>query len=459
MQSSFSLPVRRCIASSSVSARSCIAWTSTSQAWSTQWFATLPSCPRRSSIGHRRGFCATGAGPRSGREHRFVETESAYADPIGGVRPIEDAPADVLAFGDLLPDSIRRICQESVPGWSEVQPENIRIDQLCEGLSNQNFKVYLPAGQKAGLTPCVLFRIYGKDASTLYDLAAELEVVKMLSSYQIGPTVYANGDGWRIEEWHFSVPLPNRRMRNPAIFTQVAAALGRLHKLSSRSDFPPKILAKPPLSINRLKDWTKGAQTAAASFTYPSSIKQMEAFDFDEVVAEGEWLGKFLVADDPRIAGSGLDVVFSHWDCQENNILQTHYGLRFIDFEYSGMEYQAFDIAAYFVECSIDYLVDKHPFFKVSLADFPSDAEQRLFISIYLSEYLETDVRPGDLAVSVLQERVQRFSVFVQYIWTVWSIIRAPQAPTFNDFDYLQFGQHRWFMYKWAKRAVLHKLV
>ena len=49
-------------------------------------------------------------------------------------------------------------------------------------------------------------------------------------------------------------------------------------------------------------------------------------------------------------------MVFSHWDTQENNVLQTLYGLRFIDFEYSGMDYQAFDIASYFVECMIDHL-------------------------------------------------------------------------------------------------------
>jgi len=120
------------------------------------------------------------------------------------------------------------------------------------------------------------------------------------------------------------------------------------------------------------------------------------------------------------------------------------------------MEYQAFDIATYFVECTIDYLVDKHPFFRVSLADFPTESEQKLFCSIYLSEYLDTYVRPDDIAVSVLMERVQRFVLLVHYLWSLWGVIRAPQAPTYNNFDYIQFSQHRWFMYKWAKRALLH---
>merc|ERR1719498_2263371 len=120
------------------------------------------------------------------------------------------------------------------------------------------------------------------------------------------------------------------------------------------------------------------------------------------------------------------------------------------------MEYQAFDLATYWVECTIDYIVKDNPFYKVTLADFPSESEQKLFLSIYLSEYLETNVQPDDLAVSVLQERVQRFVLLVQYVWTLWSVIRAPQSPTFNDFEYLQFAQHRWFMYKWAKREFQH---
>lgn len=393
------------------------------------------------------------------KQRNFVETEPAHGVAVNempAVRAIEDAPPEVLTFGDMSPTAIRMICKGNVPGWNLVPDDDICIDQLCEGLSNQNFKVYLNSEAKNSLTSCVLFRIYGKDAATLYDGGRELQIVKLLSSYQIGPTIYGNGEGWRIEEWHFSVPLPNRRMRNPAIFTQVASQLGRLHKLSGRRDFPADIVCSPVLSSERLGTWSEGCQKAAAQFKHPASHEAMRALNLDQVLGEKDWLADFVVADDPKIKGAGLDKVFSHWDSQENNILQTHYGLRFIDFEYSGMEHQAFDIATYFAECTIDYLVDEYPFFKVSMSDMPTEAEQRLFCSIYLSEYLETIVRPDDLAVSVLYERVQRFGLLVNYLWTLWSIIRAPQAPTFNDFDYLKFGQHRYFMYKWGKRALMH---
>lgn len=390
----------------------------------------------------------------------YVEAAAAHGGPdaFPSVRAFEDAPEDVRFFSSVsTAEAVRAICHSRVPGWSELDPSIIEIDQLCEGLSNQNFRVHLGEEPPRGTIPCVLFRIYGKDVETLYDGKLEMRIVETLSRYQIAPKIFASGDGWRIEEWHFSVPLPNRSMRNPSIFVQVAAQLARLHKISTRHDFPEDILSLRPMSFERLDTWANGCTRAAASFTHPGSVQHVKSLDMEAMLAEREWLREYVVADDPKIKGSGLDVVFSHWDSQENNILQTQYGLRLIDFEYAGMEHQAFDIASYFIECTIDYLVDKHPYYKVRLSDYPSEWEQRLFCSIYLSEYFETTVLPDDVSVSVLLERVQRFTLMSHLLWALWSVIRAPQAPTFSSFDYLTYAESRWFMYKWRKRELLQR--
>jgi choline/ethanolamine kinase len=368
------------------------------------------------------------------------------------VRALEDAPADVLSFSAVSdPDTVRSICHQKVPGWGLLPKDSIRIDQLCEGLSNQNFKVHMP-GSSGVCT--VLFRSFGKGTSSFYDPELEDRIANMLSRYGVAPRQYAEGEGWRIEEWHFSVPLPNRSMRNPSIMVQVAAHLGRLHKLQGLEDFPKDIASMPAACSVRLGTWGEGCQRAASVLCDPAN-DLIQTLEIDDMLREREWVKDLVLSDDPKIRGSGLDVVFCHWDCQENNILQTKYGLRLIDFEYAGMEHQAFDIAGYFIECSIDYLVDKPPFYKVSLADFPTEWEQRLFCSIYLSEYLETTVQTDDLSVDVLLERVRRFTLMSHLLWSMWSVIRAGQAPTFGGFDYLQYSQSRWFMYKWAKREML----
>lgn len=181
----------------------------------------------------------------------------------------------------------------------------------------------------------------------------------------------------------------------------------------------------------------------------------LQHLNLEELAAEQRWLRSYVTADDPHIRGSGLDVVFSHNDVQENNILQTHYGLRFIDFEYAGMDYQSFDIANYFCECGIDNLHEKYPFYSISLSDFPSEYEQSLFCSIYLSEYLESRIMLDDPAVTRLLHRVSRFVLVSHYLWTVWAVVRAPDTITFSDFDFLHYARERWDVYKRAKSELL----
>lgn len=379
----------------------------------------------------------------------------ATSNPVG-VRAAEAAPAEVQEFSDYsTPDAVRKICHAKVPGWSSLNITDIAVDQLLEGLSNQLFKVYLGTSDTKNI-PCVLFRVQGKDVGTLYDKDQELEIYKMLAGYHIAPRIYANGDGWRIEEWHFSVSLPTQSMRNPSIMAQVAAGMGRLHKLSGNADFPEEIRKLPSAFQERLKDWGSGCEAAANALKASDPQHRVKDLDIDGMLAERRFLEDFVLGDNPKVKGSGLDVVFSHWDSQEGNILQTHYGVRFIDFEYSRMEYQAFDIASYFAECCIDYGFKRYPFYKYTSSDFPTMAEQRLFCAIYLSEYLESHVMPEDTRVTELVNRVQRFVLVSDLCWAFWSVIRAPQAQTYNEFDFIHSGAARWDMYKTRKRALLN---
>lgn len=393
----------------------------------------------------------------------------AFLDDLGAfaldgterqVRPAEAAPDKIRQWSDYSkPETIRNICIHKVPGWSAYRQTDIIVDQLLEGLSNQLFKVHVEtarAKEQPASIACVLFRIYGKEVAELIDQAVEFKIFKTLSSYQIAPQMYGHDPNWRIEEWHTAVALKCRHMRNPSILTQVAAGLGRFHKLASRHDFPRDLQGLEPACLKRCEKWINNCDNAAAKSGHDrESLRALANLNLPEVYAEQNWLRSYAIADDPHIKGSGLDIVFSHEDLQENNILQTQYGLRFIDFEYASMDYQAYDIANYFCECMIDYCVIEYPFYSVSLSDYPTEWEQRLFCSIYLSEYLESRIMLDDLAVTRLLSRVQRFTLVSHYLWTIWSVVRAPGGVTFNDFDFLHYGQARWDLYKRTKCELL----
>lgn len=384
---------------------------------------------------------------------------------------VDDAPSNtsLRQFSEVShPETIREICSRQVPGWDKylesVGRESIKIHQLCEGLSNQIFKVYVEnVGSPSngdmnsnglGVT-CVLFRVYGNEVSRLYNPQNELYTYKLLANYGIAPKCYASGPGWRIEEWHHSIPLINQIMTNPSVLAQVAAQLGRFHKLAEKQrDFPRDFAERQPNVEMRLREWSIGAKEIRFTGDNERRFKQLGV---DEMITEAEWLPSFLLSENSNMKGNGLDKVMSHGDVQENNILQTAYGLRFIDFEYSGMCYQAFDIGNYFAECTIDYLHKEYPFYHVDQTKYPSEMDQRLFCAIYLSEYLEWKVLPDDPRIDDLIRTVEKFTLASHLIWALWSIVRCPGGGTFCEFDFLKYAQSRWEMYKNAKSELMGK--
>eukprot|EP00658_Telonema_sp_P-2_P006730 TRINITY_DN1253_c0_g1_i13.p1 TRINITY_DN1253_c0_g1~~TRINITY_DN1253_c0_g1_i13.p1 ORF type:complete len:475 (-),score=119.79 TRINITY_DN1253_c0_g1_i13:267-1595(-) len=352
-------------------------------------------------------------------------------------------------------DNIVGECMKNVPGWSDFDPSSITIKQLCEGLSNQAYAVSVSdaispkTGQRVAQR--VLFRVYGKQVSKLYDPKAELHIFDTLSKYRIAPELIGTGDGWRIEEWHYAVAVPCALMNNSSILCQVASNLGRMHKLHRRQDFPNDIPRDPVMEL-RLKKWGKGALEISESCT----SDMVKGMGLERVVSEEvPWLTHWLLSHASSVSGQGLDVVFCHNDLQENNLLQTQYGLRMIDFEYSAFNYQACDIANYFCEFTMDYVSEtSYPFYLVDKTAFPGLDDQRLFCAVYLSEYLETPIRISDSAyIQPLLQNVERFTMVSHLTWALWSIVRAEgdealnSMPNFNEFNFSLYGKHRLDMY------------
>lgn len=75
-----------------------------------------------------------------------------------------------------------------------VAAEDINVDQIMAGLSNQLFKVTIRDDypDRSGFVYTdVLFRIYGKDVNSLYDSSTELCVFKQLGLRGVAPHLIA----------------------------------------------------------------------------------------------------------------------------------------------------------------------------------------------------------------------------------------------------------------------------
>lgn len=351
--------------------------------------------------------------------------------------------------------SICSICVDSIPGWKLALGEDgsftekIKVKQLMEGLSNQLFKVSLvnvPSNAAAYTT--VLFRIYGEHVSSFYDPEHELEVFRVISQLEIGPKMIANGPSWRIEEYYESIVLPVSSLGNPSTFCQIASQLGRLHKLNVPLE------RKDPIAAHRLDKWTNAGLQALKNLNLSEPV--VASLGIDEIEREVQRMKSVLQVSRDL---DGWNVVFSHNDVQENNILLTPYGMRLIDFEYADFNFQHADIGNFFNEFTMDYLYEGPGGFKGSPEKYPAEPIRRMFMSVYLSEYFQEPYLEDNGEKS---EKISNFlraaeigSLLSHLLWGMWSLVRAQQqADTFGSFDFVNYAKFRFDSFT-AKKHIL----
>ena len=403
----------------------------------------LVSTPRGSSPYPSLAEMLAAAGGEVIREEPVAVSDGSNTPPVGSFSTLSQF------------HSIASICVDKVPGWRSLVgdtplAEVVEMTQLMEGLSNQLFKVTVKASTGLSVPySTVLFRIYGEHVSSFYDPEHELRVFTMLSAMQIGPKMIANGESWRIEEFHESVRVLVTSLPNPSIFCQVASQFARFHKIHKLPHFPHhQFDAATPVTLARLDRWTAEGLAALERLPHPEALKERPRID--SILPEVARLKALVVAKGAEPESVGFDIVFSHNDGQENNILLTAYGLRLIDFEYADFNFQVADIGNFFNEFTMDYLHPVAPFFTGRPENYPSDSTRRMFSSVYLSEYLGRPVMESTDAklITDLLEAAELGAQVSHMLWGMWSLVRAQQhAETFNSFDFVAYAKFRFDEY------------
>jgi choline kinase len=369
----------------------------------------------------------------SGALHNVISR--SLGEPIEGLVDVSaisstESETQLISTTGPLETAVIQICEDNLPGWRGVAMNLKRLD----GLSNSLFRV------SSGDNNVVLVRLYGQDVSSFYDPVYELEVFGAMSSVGIGPKMIAHGEGWRIEEFHNGRALLVEELQNPSVFTQVASQLARLHKLASTSFLPSRDRTRP-ISLYRLGNWTEEGLHALEKLGL--SEERQARLGVDKIITAISNMEHFLTEKLANPGRIGYDIVFCHNDVQENNILTTPYGLRLIDFEYADFNFQAADIGNFFNEFTIDNID-----FKGMPEKYPSVEAQRLFATVYLSEYLGEVVLESthsDL-ISELIEAIKIGSGISHLTWGVWSLVRAQHGKV-DGFDFVEYAQYRFDKY------------
>ncbi|XP_029358380.1 ethanolamine kinase 2 isoform X3 [Echeneis naucrates] len=146
----------------------------------------------------------------------------------------------------------------------------------------------------------------------------------------------------------------------------------------------------------------------------------------------------------------GSPVVLCHNDLLCKNIIHNSKEghVRFIDYEYSSYNYQAFDIGNHFNEFAgmteLDYGL------------YPSREMQMDWLKVYLQAYKlftkkTEEVSPRELETLYVQ--VNKFALASHFFWGFWALIQAKYSSI--DFDFLGYAVLRFNQYFKTKPEVM----
>lgn len=313
--------------------------------------------------------------------------------------------------------------------WHEVPVDLITFKRLSAAMTNTVYILSHPIINE--LPQKILFRVYGEGVDHILNRSEELEWFKRLSEAGVGPRLFATFANGRLEEYIESVTLTPSMMRTEIVSEGIAETMSQFHKL--------QIDETSTLVIwKRIEIWRAEAIKAfgALLINKPEKREILMKIQKTLILDEEEYKsGKFKRFFDHLIT-LGNPIVPCHNDLQHGNILLTDTSkIVFIDYEYGGMNYAAFDIANHFCEWAGDFTeANLTPHLMNFAAKYPNSEEQERFIRKYLGPS-----RKEELLHWV--EAVDRFKELSHLCWGFWGIIQENNSQ--NDFDYLGYSLQR----------------
>lgn len=341
--------------------------------------------------------------------------------------------ADIIGNLLLIVEFVQRVLQI----WLNIPIESIGIKRLSAAMTNT---VYIISNSDCNLKSeeprKMLLRIYGEGVDNILNRRDELHWFVKLSNARAGPRLLATFQNGRIEEYIESVTLTPNMMRNSEVSDLISDGMKKFHGLEVKREGEEEVVL-----WKRIEDWRREAGRAFKSLikkfnenlevlTVLKEIKEHGIFDEKEFI-EAE--GKFKKFFD-KLLNYNSPIVPCHNDLQHGNILLNDANvIIFIDYEYGGMNYAAYDIANHFCEWASDFTEDNPtPHIMNFVEHYPKLEERERFLRRYLNE---------EESISCWLAAVEDFKEVSHLLWAYWGIIQANNSTI--DFDYLGYSLMR----------------
>uniref|UniRef100_A0A8D8S546 ethanolamine kinase n=1 Tax=Cacopsylla melanoneura TaxID=428564 RepID=A0A8D8S546_9HEMI len=309
---------------------------------------------------------------------------------------------------ETLENDAASIIQHIKPDWSKSE---IQFKTFTDGITNKLVGVY----HKDKPDDILLMRIYGNNTHLLIDREAEKSNFRTLHRAGLAPRLYAEFDNGLVYDYVRGVTTNPDTIRLPHIYPLVARTMARLHKVHSNMK-QPKLWNLGKLMLSLIpRQYSKEEKQTRFNSLFPNGLAQLQS----------DW--QYL---ESCLGKTKSPVVFCHNDLLLGNIIYDEQDekVTFIDYEYAGVNYQAFDIANHFDEYAGISSIDH--------SRYPGPDHQLAWLRTYLEEY--TGCPPSAQHLATLHWQVQQFSPAAHLAWTIWALVQAEHSDI--EFDFFQFG-------------------
>ncbi|CAL8318744.1 unnamed protein product [Lota lota] len=338
----------------------------------------------------------------------------------------EEAPAvpkiDVTLDESDYRSGALKLIKELRPNW---KPSEVKIKFFTDGITNKLMGCYVGGVMK----DVVLVRIYGNKTELLVDRENEVKSFRVLHANRCAPRLYCTFNNGLCYEFLQGSALEPEHIRTQPALRLIARQLAKYHAIHAHNGWQPQSDL-----------WLKLGSyfsLVPSHFQDPEKNRRLsvEVPGLRQLRHELVWLQQSL-----SVLGS--PVVLCHNDLLCKNIIyqQGPGDVKFIDYEYAGYNYQAYDIGNHFNEFAglneVDY------------SHYPDKGLQQDWLRAYLEAYKEHKGQGGqvtDREVEVLYVQVNRFTLASHYFWGLWALIQASLSTI--DFDFLGYAVLRFNQY------------
>lgn len=327
--------------------------------------------------------------------------------------------------------------QNVIPGAlslvRELRPDwdlrHVQTKLFTDGITNKLLACYVDTCMKEA----VLVRIYGKRTELFVDREDEVTSFQLLRAHGCAPELYCTFQNGLCYEFMRGLALGPEHVHQPHILRLIAHEMAKYHCIPAHNGCLPKAVLWQKLNkYLSILHTEEGAQDRL--LTEIPSLKVLE----EELI----WLQKYL----PSLESP---IVLCHNDLLCKNVIynEEEGHVRFIDYEYAGYNYQAYDIANHFNE-----------FAGVSEPDYRLFPDRETQLE-WLRHYLGTCRRlkgeqgePQDKEVEDLRIQVNQFVLASHYFWGLWALIQHRFSDI--DFNFAHYAMLRFRQYFHVKPQV-----